>query len=181
MYHNTLSTTGSLESIPLGNGDITTNVWIEKEGDLMFYIGKSDTWSEATRLLKIGRVRVGFSPNPFLKNEDFIQTLNLHKGEIQVIAGGKKNKVNIKIWIDANNPVIYIETILDNKITISCTTELMRATPFTLLSGNDPKSSSFRGLIDSPLRPSESADVLVSKEDRIQWYHRNKSSFMKPY
>jgi len=40
---NTPSTTGSMESMPLGNGDITANVWIEKGGDLLLYIGKSDT------------------------------------------------------------------------------------------------------------------------------------------
>lgn len=37
------STTGSLESMPLGNGDISANVWVEKDGDVVFYIGKTDT------------------------------------------------------------------------------------------------------------------------------------------
>jgi hypothetical protein len=33
--------------MPLGNGDITANVWVENNGgDLMMYIGKSDCWSE---------------------------------------------------------------------------------------------------------------------------------------
>lgn len=62
---DTPSLTGSMESMPLGNGDITANVWIEKGGDLLLYIGKSDSWSEAMRLLKIGRVRIKLTPNPF--------------------------------------------------------------------------------------------------------------------
>ena len=45
-------------SMPLGNGDIGLNVWVEECGDLVFYIGKTDAWSETVRLLKIGRVRV---------------------------------------------------------------------------------------------------------------------------
>src|SRR5271154_423698 len=53
----TPSTNGSPGSMPIGNGDITANVWVENGGDLMFYIGKSDTWSEGTRFLKVGRVR----------------------------------------------------------------------------------------------------------------------------
>ena len=62
----TTSTNGSPGSMPLGNGDITANVWVENNGgDLMMYIGKSDTWSEGTRLLKVGRIRTHFSPNPF--------------------------------------------------------------------------------------------------------------------
>jgi hypothetical protein len=52
------STNGSPGSMPIGNGDIAANVWVENGGDLMMYIGKSDTWSEGTRLLKIGRERI---------------------------------------------------------------------------------------------------------------------------
>lgn len=176
---NTLSTTGSMESMPLGNGDLTANVWVEKGGDLMFYIGKSDTWSEATRLLKVGRVRVSLSPNPFTEDTNYIQTLNLHKGEINISAGGNGNKVNLKIWIDANEPVVRVEATSDKNISIACTTELMRPKPFTLPSSDHPLASSFRGLMDSPVRPSESADVLMKKPDRIQWYHRNESSFFE--
>src|ERR1039457_645273 len=59
------STNGSPGSMPIGNGDITANVWVENGGDLMMYIGKSDTWSGGTRLLKIGRTRIHFTSNPF--------------------------------------------------------------------------------------------------------------------
>jgi hypothetical protein len=176
---NTLSTTGSMESMPLGNGDITANVWVEKGGDLMLYIGKSDTWSEATRLLKVGRIRVKMSPNPFTDDAGFEQTLNLYKGEVEISAGKKGNRVNLKIWIDANQPVVRIETSSDKNISISCTTELMRPRAFTLTSPDDPLASSFRGLLGSPVKPSESADMLVKKSDRIQWYHRNETSFFE--
>src|SRR6195952_4438361 len=35
---------GSAQSMPLGNGDIGLNVWVEKNGDLVFYISKTDAW-----------------------------------------------------------------------------------------------------------------------------------------
>ena len=94
---NELSTTGSMASMPLGNGDITANVWVEKGGDLLLYIGKSDTWSEGTRLLKVGRARINISPNPFTTDEYFTQTLNLYGGEINISAGEKGNKTDLKI------------------------------------------------------------------------------------
>src|ERR1035438_2439529 len=48
------STNGSPGSMPIGNGDLTANVWVEYNGgDLMLYLGKSDSWSEGTRLLKV--------------------------------------------------------------------------------------------------------------------------------
>jgi Domain of unknown function (DUF5703) len=31
--------------MPLGNGDIGINAWVETNGDLCFYIGKTDTGS----------------------------------------------------------------------------------------------------------------------------------------
>src|SRR6266404_5826996 len=78
------STNGSPGSMPIGNGDITANVWVENGGDLMMYIGKSDSWSEGTRLLKIGRTRIHFTPNPFTVGAPFNQTLDFYHGEIDV-------------------------------------------------------------------------------------------------
>src|SRR5258706_3576643 len=81
------STNGSPGSMPIGNGDITANVWVENGGDLMMYIGKSDSWSEGTRLLKIGRTRIHFTPNPFTVGAPFNQTLDFYHSEIDVAAG----------------------------------------------------------------------------------------------
>ena len=36
----------SLQSMPIGNGDIGLNVWVETNGDLLFYIGKTDAWGQ---------------------------------------------------------------------------------------------------------------------------------------
>ena len=52
-------------SMPIGNGEVGLNVWVEADGDLVFYISRTDAWSECNRLLKLGRVRVKLSPNPF--------------------------------------------------------------------------------------------------------------------
>ena len=52
-------------SMPLGNGDIGLNVWVEEDGDLLFYLSKTDAWDENARLLKLGRVRVSLTPSPF--------------------------------------------------------------------------------------------------------------------
>ena len=177
---DTASTTGSLESMPIGNGDITANVWVESEGDLMMYVGKSDTWSEATRLLKVGRLRISLSPNPFAKDTEFSQELNLLTGCIIIKAKGKADNVEIRIWADALNPAINVEAESRNPIDIKCTTELLRPTAVEFHGGGaNPLASSFRGVADSPTAPAESSDVLASTEDQIRWYHRNSSSFFR--
>ena len=78
--------------MPAGNGDIGINLWVEKNGDLLFYLSKTDAWSENARLLKIGKVRLSLSPNPFKEEIPFIQKLNLEDGLIRIEAGEKDDR-----------------------------------------------------------------------------------------
>src|ERR1700722_18254535 len=131
------STNGSPGSMPLGNGDITANVWVENNsGDLMMYLGKSDSWSEATRLLKVGRVRTHFSPNPFASGSPLSQTLNFYNGEIDITAGQSGSQVYLRIYIDANQPVIRIEASGQQNFTMSCSNEIWRSSVQAQNSGN---------------------------------------------
>ena len=42
------------------------NLWVEEAtGDVLFLMSRTDTWDEVGRLLKIGRIRISFDPNPF--------------------------------------------------------------------------------------------------------------------
>ena len=36
-------------SMPMGNGDIGLNAWVEPSGDLIFYISKTDAWGDNHR------------------------------------------------------------------------------------------------------------------------------------
>ncbi|MEI7898741.1 MAG: DUF5703 domain-containing protein [bacterium] len=54
--------TNSFGSMPLGNGDVGANVWVEPNGDLLFYISKSDAFDGGHELKKLGRIRVTFDP-----------------------------------------------------------------------------------------------------------------------
>ena len=83
-------------SMPIGNGDIGLNVWIEPSGDLVFYVSKTDAWDENGRLCKVGRVRVKFDP-PLPVTQSFRQELNLREGVIEVTAG----KSRLELWVDA--------------------------------------------------------------------------------
>ncbi|MFW5831162.1 MAG: DUF5703 domain-containing protein [Prolixibacteraceae bacterium] len=89
----------SLGSMPAGNGDIGINLWVEENGDLLFYLSKTDAWSGNARLLKIGKVRLSLSPNPFKKGVPFSQELILKDGVIHIEAGKAEEKVSIDIWV----------------------------------------------------------------------------------
>jgi hypothetical protein len=140
---------GPDDSMPLGNGDIGLNVWTEPNGDLLFYIGKSDAWSETPSkslgLLKIGRVRVSLDPTPAMQG--FEQALRLKDSEIVV----KEGDATLRVWVDANRAAIHVE--------------VKSATPLAM------KAS----LEDWRLAPNDAitADVIEKKKDLVEWYHRN--------
>jgi alpha-L-fucosidase 2 len=74
-------------TMPIGNGDLAANVWVESNGDLLFYLSKSDAWSSEQELLKLGRVRVRLD-QPFVRAGGvFKQTLDLKTGTIWISAG----------------------------------------------------------------------------------------------
>ena len=58
-------------SMPLGNGDIGLNLWVEENGDICFYIGKTDSWGDNGRLLKVGKVRIKSEPVIFSPHTEF--------------------------------------------------------------------------------------------------------------
>jgi alpha-L-fucosidase 2 len=166
--------TNSAGSMPIGNGDISANVWVEKGGDLYFYIGKTDTWSEATRLLKLGKVHVKITPNPFADGNSFLQVLKIYNGEMLINAGPPGQQVNLRVWVDANNPVIHVEATGDQAFQMQVSNEIWRNTAISM---NSSTAMSYRGVKDHPpSNPTESADQTLSRTDRIVWYHKNNTS-----
>jgi len=152
----------SLGSMPLGNGETGLNVWVERGGDLMFYIGRSDAFSEDHSNIKLGRVRVQLSPNPFAAGLPFRQKLELDNACIRIDAGRDGEEVQLTIWVDANQPVARIEGRSAIPRTVSISYEMWRPLK---VAGSPGESVSGGG------------DVLVDDHaDRLLWYHRNESS-----
>jgi hypothetical protein len=164
-------------SMPIGNGNIGLNVWVEEGGDLLFYISKTDAWSENARLLKLGMVRVKLSPNPFEKGAPFKQSLKLRQGEIEITAGPAERKVTLRVWVDANQKVIRVEAEGKQRFNLETQLEVWRRIKREL-KGNEANSA--RGLTrtdkgDYPIIVYPDT-ILPAKDNRIVWYHRNEKS-----
>ena len=165
----------SLGSMPAGNGYIGINLWVEKNGDLLFYLSKTDTWSENGRLLKVGKVRLSLSPNPFKEGIPFQQKLNIANGLIQIEAGEDGSKVSIEAWVDANNPVVELDVKSEKPIRATVSTEPWRNKRRKIESKVELHSA--YGLHDN-----ENSDVWVEKDTILNvgkdviWLHRNKRS-----
>ena len=76
----------SSESMPCGGGDTGLNVWVENN-DILFYFSRSGTFDENNAFLKLGRIRLRLSPNPFA-TERFEQTLTLQDGSVRIKGEG---------------------------------------------------------------------------------------------
>ena len=145
----------SFGSMPLGNGDVGVNVWMEGNGDLLFYISKVDAFDAAHLLPKLGRVRISFDPP--LITTDFRQTLSLVDASVVIEAGGMK----LRVWVDANQPVIRVEGKGDRPRKAGIRLETLRP---LIPEGN-------------PLPAAGTAGILFHRlQNSLAWCYRNLSS-----
>lgn len=157
-------------SMPLGNGDIGVNCWVEESGDIYFYLSKTDAWSGIARLLKLGRVHVSFSPNPFTRSAVFEQKLDARAGTIEISAG----EVKIRLWVDANYPAVRLECQSPAPVEVRAELECWRTGSRALI---PEELDSAYGLTESPEPVVEEPDVFVTAPpDWVMWYHRNETS-----
>jgi hypothetical protein len=161
-------------SMPLGNGDIGINLWCQPNNDLIFYVSKTDAWSESGRLLKLGRVRVGITPNPFTTGQPFHQQLNLPNGEILITAGSGASAVTLRVWVDANHPAICVDGQSRQPCEWRVDFETWRTADRTLTGG---ERDSAYGIMDGPNPIVVKPDTMVGGQAKqLLWYHRNPSS-----
>ena len=166
----------SLGSMPLGNGDIGISLWVEESGDLLFYISKTDAWSENARLLKLGKVRLSLSPNPFRTGLPFMQELILKDGLVHIEAGSKEELVSIDVWIDANHPVVELDVKSEIPISAIASIEPWRIERRQITDKNEIHSA--YGVNGGPEVFVEKDSVLANN-DGIIWTHRNNRSIWK--
>ncbi len=156
-------------AMPIGNGEVGLNVWVESDGDMLFYISRTDSWSECNRLLKLGRVRLRLSPNPFTAGQPFRQELRLRDGQIDIQAGD----VQLRVFVDANAPVVYVTGRSETPRSMTATFESWR-TEKRVLKGDELASSWTMQAAPADIEVWESADVVAnSPANAVLAHHRN--------
>jgi hypothetical protein len=155
-------------SMPIGNGDIGANVWVEPSGDLVLLVGKTDAWDENMRLLKLGKVRYKLTPALYQPGGPFKQTLDLARGRciIQTAAA------EVCVWVDANHPVIQIDakTLSGQPLSATASVEIWRTEKRQLPVGEQGYPAAYQPVYSWP------DTVLPPAAHQIGWYHRNSIS-----
>jgi hypothetical protein len=153
--------------MPCGGGDIGLNVWAEN-GDILFYISRSGTFDENNTLLKLGRVRLRLTPNPF--NGEFSQELKLEEGYVYV--KGKNGEVmsTIRIWVDVFNPVINVDVSNNKALKAEVFYENWRYKD-RLLRKNESNQNSYKWAAPKGLLTKK--DEIFFDGNQILFYHQN--------
>lgn len=176
----TTPSTGITESMPIGNGRVAALVWAEKGGDLMVSVATGDSWDENARSIRTGNVRFALTPNPFASGKPFSQVLDYKNGEITFKVGDSPATM-LRVWVDANQPVVHVEASAATAFQLKVTPELWR-TARQDVSQNVPWKDFIHVAKDvstntSSLKVELMPDVWVTTlPGKIGWYHRNETS-----
>ena len=155
----------SSESMPCGGGDVGLNIWVEN-GDVLFYLSRSGAFDENNTLLKQGRFRIRFTPNPFLQSSDFKQILKLNDGYMLISSGGS----SVRIFADVNKPVVHVEMLHKKALNCEVRYENWRYTDRLIRKG-EGQQNSLKWVIPEGL--SMKKDSVLASQNEVLFYHRN--------
>ncbi|XP_062510609.1 uncharacterized protein LOC134186626 [Corticium candelabrum] len=152
--------------MPLGNGDLASNVWLENStGDVLFYLAKPDAWDSNANLLKAGRVRIHYDPPLYTvaDSQQYKQTLDLLTGSVSIESAG----YSVLLFIDSSLNTFRVKTQRTDAKPFGATVslEVWRTSP-TAASGSFCKAR-----ITSPDTVVDPVPTYFTGS--IVWYHRN--------
>ncbi len=164
--------------MPLGNGDISLNVWVNPGGDLLFYAGKTDSWGDNGRLLKLGKLRFRVRGAAPFRGRPFSQTLRISGGVFLFSCGKGEGAWKGRVWVDANHPVVIVEFRGKKPFSVEARLEPWRTRRETL-----PSLEVSDVLVDRSRPGGMHAPCVVEPDtllegigEGIGWYHYNVKS-----
>ena len=122
--------------------------------------------------MKVGAVRIKVGDGPAERTRKFRQILTTKDGTLSASYGEGEAQVDLRLWLDANRPVICVEAQTAKPSTASAMLELWRnaATELAEKQVSDVLNS---GIFPQKIVVVEPDTVLSGLKDRIGWYHRN--------
>jgi hypothetical protein len=165
------------ETVPLGNGEVALNAWIDESGDLKFYIARIDALDENARILKLGSVRFRMGEAGVGRTQTFFrQTLDAERGVLEAEYGTGGDKVSLRLWVDANRPVIVAEISTGKDVAVTAFAECWRnkREPYTSSEFSDLYCNAAHDPATELPQAFVEPDVMLSGiNGAIGWYHRN--------
>lgn len=167
----TTQSKNSSESMPVGGGDIGVNVWVEN-GQIYLYLSRSGTFDENNTLLKLGRVKIQLSPNPF-KGKTFKQELVLKDGYVQITGADGRLNARIKVWVDVFKPLVNIEVNTNLKVLTTASYESWRFED-RITKGKENNQNSYKWAPQGIIKTAK--DEIGFTGNSIEFSHQNQTS-----
>ncbi len=163
-------------SMPCSGGDIGLNVWVEGN-DLLFYIGRAGCRDENGALLKLGRVRISLSGNPFGKGSKFRQQLSLTQGSIEISGHSAIDnyKSTITVWVEVHRPIVHVDVASEEPVTAEAVYEAWRLEDIELPDDRSKHGRRAMCMINYDAYPGNVwlyKDEIRAEKDQVRFAHR---------
>jgi hypothetical protein len=161
-------------ALPIGNGSLGASVWVEAGGDVVILLSHTDSFSEASRLLKIGRIRLRGTPALLTPGAPCRQELRLRQGRLDLQLG----EARLSVFVEPGRPVLRVTGDLGAPSRIQVVDDGWRR---SALDRDASELDASWTMDNAPkgIEVAESADVRLDATTAAQaigWYHRNDSS-----
>lgn len=163
-------------SMPIGNGDLAANVWVEQAtGDLLILLAKHDAFDENANLLKVGRIRVSFSPNPGCDPAvEFRQTLCLRDASLHITALAGGLRLAARLHVDLNRPVLVVDIEASAPVGVVAAVEMWRTEPRPIKTQTGDLFKNLVGKNADPYPTVVQPDEWASHGNAVAWCHHNR-------
>ena len=185
------------ESMPLGNGDLAVQTWVERcTGDLLYYAQTASAFEENGQLLKLIRGRLHIdtntstsptasSPSCPPSSSDtapppLIQSFS-HRLHVSNVSQSIRYTlsasvdVSIHVWVDRYRPVVHVTATTSRPTTASLSIEMWRTspTPMDWWSWGYYCANDTANVDPDTFRPDGLGIANPTGAGELLWFHRN--------
>ncbi len=154
--------------MPCGGGDTGLNVWVEN-GDILLYMSRGGTFDEHNTMLKLGRVRLRLSPNPF-EGKTFHQELHLKDGFVEIKGENGVHRARIHVWADVFSPAAHVDVVSSKPMKLKASYESWRTVP-RITKGKENNANSWKWA--PPVPVVNHPDNVAFHNGGVMFYHKN--------
>jgi len=108
-------------AMPLGNGVILANTWVEPNGDLLVALAHIE--SQNKQASPLGRLRIQLDPPMTVTDGALRQTLMFTNGAVEIVGQKGAARPIFSVWLDANRPALHVQLRCQSPVGIRATVE----------------------------------------------------------
>ncbi len=122
-------------AMPLGNGNVLANTWVDPQGNLLVALALVD--SDKKSAAQLGRIRIKLDPPLSVKERALRQTLMFTNGAVEIVGQADKARPIFSVWVDANHPTLHVQLRCQQPVGMNVVVENAEGSKSTAVGGNN--------------------------------------------